>query len=100
MQQINNFLDSELVRRTQQWKQLRRTLDKALPEEFRAHVSYATLVDGKLTIFSASPSWTSRLRFHTTEIIEFFETEGVRVTEVLARTVPKLEARASANNKD
>lgn len=93
MKEINNFLDSELVRRSQQWKRLQIPLIKAIPDEFRDFVSYATLVDGKLTIFTESPGWTSRLRFHETEIIENFAAEGETVTEVSARTVPKTEAR-------
>lgn len=93
MQEINNFLDSELVRRSQRSKNLQRVLTKVLPPEFLERVSYATLTDGILTVFSDSPEWTSRMRFMNTEIIETFSEEGETVIEVVARTVPRPEAR-------
>lgn len=98
MQEINNFLDSELVRRSSRWKALKRTLTRALPPEFLARVSYATLEEGKLTVFSDSPEWTSKMRFHSAEIIEVFESDGTPVTEVLARTVPKPMLRPPVEN--
>lgn len=93
MQEMNSFLDSELVRRARQWKQLRKILDRALPPEFLERVSYASLADGELTIFSDAPEWTSRMRFYSAEIIEFFASEGIEVINVQARTIPKPEAR-------
>jgi len=92
MQEINNFLDSELVRRSGRWKTLQKSLVRALPPEFLKRVSYATLDDGKLTIFSDAPEWTSKMRFHSAEIIEVFQhSEGITVKQVVARTVPKPE---------
>ena len=97
MQEINNFLDSELVRRTSRWKTLRKSLVRALPPEFLERVSYATLDDGKLTVFSDAPEWTSKMRFHSAEIIEVFQqSEGITVKQVVARTVPKPELRPPA----
>jgi len=93
MQEINNFLNGELVRRAHQWRQLKSTLDKVLPQEFLSRISYATLLDGKLTVFSDAPEWTSRMRFHSDEIKEVFAQEGQSVAEVLVRTVPKPEIR-------
>jgi len=93
MQEINSFLDSALVRRSRQWQDLKKVLEKALPTEFLAKVSYASLDNGKLTIFSDAPEWTSRMRFYSAEIIEFFEQEGITVKEVIARTVPKPDVR-------
>ncbi len=97
MQEMNSFLDSELVRRARQWKQLKKILDRALPEEFIPRVSYASLTDNRLTVFSDAPEWTSRMRFHSAEIIEFFEREGIVVKEVQARTVPKPEVRPQSS---
>ena len=91
MQEINNFLDTEIVRRSHNWKLLKRFLGQALPQEFLEQVNYATLNDGKLTIFSNSPAWSSRLRFHSTEIIAVFAEHGQKVTHVQARTVPPME---------
>lgn len=96
MQQINSFLDSELVRRSRQWNRLKTILDKALPAEFRGKISYANLDNGKLTIFSDAPEWTSRMRFYSAEIIEIFEKENLTVVDVQAQTVPKPEARPPA----
>ena len=93
MQEMNSFLDSELVRHARQWRQLKKVLDRALPAEFLERVSYASLTDSKLTIFSDAPEWTSRMRFCSAEIIEFFEQEGITVKEVIARTVPKPDVR-------
>ena len=93
MQEINSFLDSELVRRARNWRALKKILDKALPAEFLAKVRYANLVNGKLTIFAEAPEWTSRMRFYSADIIEVFDQENIKVTEVQARTVPKPEAR-------
>lgn len=96
MQEINSFLDSEVVRRSRQWNQLKKILAKALPAEFVQKVSYANLDNGKLTIFSDAPEWTSRMRFYNTEIIEVFSRENLTVVDVQARTVPKPEARPPA----
>ena len=93
MQEMNSFLDSELVRRARQWKQLKQILDRALPAEFLERVSYASLTDRQLTIFSDAPEWTSRMRFYSAEIIEFFAKEGIAVKDVQARTVPKPDVR-------
>lgn len=93
MQEMNSFLDSELVRRARQWKQLKKLLDRALPLEFAQRVSYASLKDNKLTIFSDAPEWTSRMRFYSAEIIEFFAQEGISVNDVQARTVPNPDVR-------
>ena len=98
MQEMNSFLDSELVRRARQWQQLRKILDRALPAEFIERISYASLKDSKLTIFSDAPEWTSRMRFYSAEIIEFFDQEGIDVKDVQARTVPKPEVRPSGDN--
>jgi len=86
MQEMNSFLDSELVRRARQWKQLKKVLDQALPPEFLERVSYASLTDSKLTIFSDAPEWTSRMRFYSAEIIDFFDQQGIEVKDVQART--------------
>ena len=94
MQEINSFLDSELVRRSRQWQDLKKVLEKALPTEFLAKVSYASLDNGKLTIFSDAPEWTSRMRFYSAEIIDVFEKENLKVVDVQARTVPKPTTRA------
>lgn len=96
MQEINSFLDSELIRRSHQWQQLKKRLAQALPEEFLQKVSYANLENGKLTIFSDAPEWTSRMRFYSAEIIEVFAKENLKVVDVQARTVPKPEARPPA----
>lgn len=96
MQEINSFLDSELVRRSRQWQQLGKILSNAVPAEFLEKISYASLDNGKLTIFSDAPEWTSRMRFYSTEIIEVFEKENLKVVDVQARTVPKPEARPPA----
>ena len=96
MQEINSFLDSELVRRTHQWQQLKKVLGKALPAEFLKKVSYANLENGTLTIFSDAPEWTSRMRFYNTEIIEVFAQENLKVVDVQVRTVPQPEARPPA----
>lgn len=93
MQEINNFLDSELVRRNRRWQELKHHLRRALPPAFLERVSYANLESGKLTIFTDSPEWTGKLRFQSADIIEVFENEGVVVTEVVARTVPTPELR-------
>ena len=84
MQEINNFLDTEIVRRSQHWNRLKHILEQALPEEFFEQVNYATLNDGKLTIFSNSPAWSSRIRFHNTEIIEVFAKHKQKVISVRA----------------
>ncbi len=97
MQQLNSFLDSELVRRSRQWQRLKILLAKALPTEFLAKVSYAHLDDnGKLTMFADAPEWTSRMRFYTSEITEVFEEEGLKVAEIQVKTVPAPEARPPA----
>ena len=97
MQEINSFLDSALVRRSRQWQDLKKALEKALPTEFLAKVSYASLDSGKLTIFSDAPEWTSRMRFYSAEIIDVFEKENLKVVDVQARTVPKPTTRAPAD---
>ena len=97
MQEINSFLDSELVRRSRQWQDLKKVLEKALPTEFLAKVSYASLDNGKLTIFSDAPEWTSRMRFYSAEIIDIFEKENLKVVDVQAQTVPKPTTRAPAD---
>ncbi len=93
MREINSFHDSEFVRRARRWQQLKKILDKALPPEFMTKVSYANLDNGKLTIFSDAPEWTSRMRFYSAEIIEFFEKENLKVVDVQARTIPSPEAK-------
>jgi len=93
MQEINSFLDSELVRRSRQWRQLQKLLDKALPPEFLEKISYASLEGGKLTIFSDAPEWSSRIRFFAAEISEVFEQENLTVTDVVAKAVPRPDAR-------
>ena len=97
MQEMNSFLDSELVRRARQWKQLKKLLDQALPPELLERVSYASLTDSKLTIFSDAPEWTSRMRFYNEEIIEFFDQQGIVVKDVQARTVPKPDVRPTSD---
>jgi len=97
MQEMNSFLDSELVRRARQWKQLKKLLDQALPPELLERVSYASLTDSKLTIFSDAPEWTSRMRFYNAEIIEFFDQQGIVVKDVQARTVPKPDVRPTSD---
>lgn len=96
MQEINSFLDSELLRRSRQWQGLKKILERALPTEFLAKVSYASLDNGTLTIFSDAPEWTSRVRFYSAEIIDVFEKENRKVIDVQARTVPKPAARPPA----
>ena len=71
MQEINNFLDTEIVRRSQHWNRLKHILEQALPEEFFEQVNYATLNDGKLTIFSNSPAWSSRYAFTILKLLKF-----------------------------
>lgn len=93
MREINSFLDSELVQRTRQWRQLKTVLDHVLPPEFLERVSYASLADGTLTIFSDAPEWTSRIRFYAADLIEVFGKRGQKISNVQARTVPKPEAR-------
>lgn len=97
MQEINSYLDSEFVRRARQWKQLKTILGKVLPAEFLERVSYASLIEGKLTIFTDAPEWTNRMRFYSAEIIEYFDQEGTTVSDVQARTTPKPEPRPIAN---
>lgn len=93
MQQIDSYLDSELIRRSRNWKDLQDSLVLAIPPDAMKRVVYAVIDDTTLTIFSDSPAWTSKMRFYEDEIKKVFTQRGKVVRAVQGRTVAGVELR-------
>lgn len=93
MQEINAYLDSKLVQRAGNWKDLKDSLVLALPPDIIQHVVYAVVDGTTLTVFADSPAWTSRMRFYDADIKKIFTQRGVVLRAVQARTIPAVEAR-------
>jgi predicted nucleic acid-binding Zn ribbon protein len=94
MQQINQYLDPTLVRKSDEWQKLKDLLVLALPPEVQRTVVYATLEDTKLTVFCESPAWTAKLRFYDAEIRKVMSKHGTVVRAVAARSVPPVAPRS------
>jgi hypothetical protein len=99
MHDIRSYLDSELNRRSKDWKKLKNALVPALPPEFMEKIVYAVLEDQTLTIFCDSPAWTSKLRFYDAEVSKTFRGQGLILKKVIARTVPPIEMPGSLNTR-
>lgn len=99
MHEIRSYLDSELNRRSHDWKKLKNALVPALPPEFMEKIVYAVLDDQTLTIFCDSPAWTSKLRFYDSEVSKTFRGQGMILKKVVARTVPPIEMPGSLNTR-
>lgn len=93
MKEIDSFVDNEFRRRSRQWKHLKDELILALPPNVMKHVVYAVVEDTTLKIYTDSPAWTSKMRFHDVDIKKIFTQRGVVVRAVQARTVPAVELR-------
>ena len=93
MKEIDTFTDDEFQRRSRQWKQLKDELVLALPPNVLKHVVYAVVEETTLKIYTESPAWTSKMRFHDVEIKKAFTRRGVVLRTVQARTVPAVELR-------
>lgn len=97
MKEIDTFADNEFKRRSRQWKDLKDELILALPPNVVKHVVYAVIEDTTLKIYTDSPAWTSKMRFHDMEIKKAFTQRGVVLRAVQARTVPAVELRKQQN---
>lgn len=93
MQEINQYLDSTLVRKSGEWQKLKDLLVLALPPDVLKKVVYASLEDTTLTIFCESPAWTSKMRFYEAEIRKVLSKHGTVIRLVAARSVPPVTPR-------
>lgn len=94
MQEINQYMDSAVVRKSREWQRLKDALVLALPPEVLKRVVYAALEDTTLTVFSDSPAWTGKMRFYDAEIKKVFTKQGMVVRVVQSRSVPPVTPRA------
>ena len=94
MQQINQYLDSNLVRKSGEWQKLKDLLVLALPPDVLQKVVYASLEDTRLTIFCESPAWSSKMRFYDAEVRKVLSKNGTVVRSVSARSVPPVTPRS------
>src|SRR5690606_27642427 len=60
---------------------LQARLDPILGDELSGQCRVAGLRDGRLILGTPSPAWSTRVRYHTAEIIRKAQAEGLQVSE-------------------
>ncbi len=93
MQQLNQYLDPKLVKKSGEWQRIKDLLVLALPPDVMKKVVYASLEDTTLTVFCESPAWSSKLRFYDAEVRKVLSKNGTVIRAVTARSMPPVTPR-------